>query len=592
MLRTATITPKINTKASSQHGKGTTQPAKQLPVLPKQKADGSYESNFGEKSDFETLIGSRLNSSKGGGSPLANDAKSFMESRFGSDFSRVKVHTDSDAVQMNKELNAQAFTHGNDVYFNRGRYDPNSSSGKHLLAHELTHTIQQGRDGVNPTGGINLRIQKKNRQDIEGDGAWYKKKGGKYYYYHWKKKWQPATGYRLERAKYVYGEKSAEKKKIDIELEFNGKTLFVRGSHSLTIGAHSGLKSFNRKNRSGIDFTSKENLKKYQHMLDTGPVPEGVYKVKKEEVECHKSVKQKNTAVKCYKKFDKSIGAWGFYRSRLYESFFTSLSRQLDTSRTGGFFLHGDSGDGTAGCIGILSKFNNKQLHYLISNNDSDEIKLVVKYPEAPSIKKFKSKRKKQIEKMGWEDFTTDFILYYSREIRIAARKYGIHPVAIAGVVAWEREENPRGYWSDILYQRFLCEKGWLSDDAGIGYGSIHLKTAEKIEKETNIPAAKNSRDRCKRLIDPVWAVRYIAAFMSIHKKNYLKIAGVQIGGRPEILATLFHTGKSEEKAKSLKKRRVEAAKKKKKLPVPMPDEMGRWVRDNRKNIEFLLYKK
>ncbi len=68
---------------------------------------------------------------------------SFMESRFGTDFSGVKIHTGHTAVQMNQELNAQAFTSGNDIYFNEGKYAPGSESGKHLLAHELTHTLQQ-----------------------------------------------------------------------------------------------------------------------------------------------------------------------------------------------------------------------------------------------------------------------------------------------------------------------------------------------------------------------------------------------------------------------------------------------------------------
>jgi len=66
-----------------------------------------------------------------------------MESGFGADFSDVKIHTDTNAVQMSQELGAQAFTNGNDVYFNKGKYNPDSREGKHLLAHELTHTIQQ-----------------------------------------------------------------------------------------------------------------------------------------------------------------------------------------------------------------------------------------------------------------------------------------------------------------------------------------------------------------------------------------------------------------------------------------------------------------
>jgi hypothetical protein len=85
----------------------------------------------------------RLASEKGSGSPLDNQTRSFMESRFGNDFSGVRVHTDSSSVSMNKELGAQAFTHGNDIYFNSGKYNPGSSEGKKLLAHELTHTIQQ-----------------------------------------------------------------------------------------------------------------------------------------------------------------------------------------------------------------------------------------------------------------------------------------------------------------------------------------------------------------------------------------------------------------------------------------------------------------
>ena len=57
---------------------------------------------------------SRLNASKGGGSALAPEVQAFMEPRFGADFSAVRVHTDGEAVQMNQELGAQAFTHGMD----------------------------------------------------------------------------------------------------------------------------------------------------------------------------------------------------------------------------------------------------------------------------------------------------------------------------------------------------------------------------------------------------------------------------------------------------------------------------------------------
>jgi hypothetical protein len=86
---------------------------------------------------------SRLMASKGGGSPLPVEVRSFMEPRFGLQFKQVRVHTDSNAATMSQTIHAKAFTHGSDIYFNSGYYSPDSDSGKALLAHELTHTLQQ-----------------------------------------------------------------------------------------------------------------------------------------------------------------------------------------------------------------------------------------------------------------------------------------------------------------------------------------------------------------------------------------------------------------------------------------------------------------
>ncbi|RPI75880.1 MAG: DUF4157 domain-containing protein [Desulfobacteraceae bacterium] len=82
----------------------------------------------------------------GGGQALPESARSFFEPRFDHDFSWVRVHADSDAAQMAQSIRAQAFTHGHDIYFGAGKYSPDESSGKQLLAHELTHVIQQ-KDG-------------------------------------------------------------------------------------------------------------------------------------------------------------------------------------------------------------------------------------------------------------------------------------------------------------------------------------------------------------------------------------------------------------------------------------------------------------
>ena len=90
----------------------------------------------------------RLNQSRGSGQPLPDEIRIFTERRFGVDFRGVRVHTDSQAAKMAKELSAEAFTHGRGIYFGAGMYNPGTLAGKRLLAHELTHVVQQGRAGA------------------------------------------------------------------------------------------------------------------------------------------------------------------------------------------------------------------------------------------------------------------------------------------------------------------------------------------------------------------------------------------------------------------------------------------------------------
>jgi hypothetical protein len=77
------------------------------------------------------------------GQPLDPVARTFMEPRFGQDFSRVRVHTGTRAAQSARAVNASAYTVGSDIVFGEGRYAPHTNEGRGLLAHELTHTVQQ-----------------------------------------------------------------------------------------------------------------------------------------------------------------------------------------------------------------------------------------------------------------------------------------------------------------------------------------------------------------------------------------------------------------------------------------------------------------
>lgn len=95
---------------------------------------------------------SQLAQAKGGGRTMPDGLRNMMESGFGRDFSNVRIHTDSQAEAMNNSLSAKAFTLGNDIYFNKGQFSPNTREGQHLMAHELTHVVQGsgkvGRDCV------------------------------------------------------------------------------------------------------------------------------------------------------------------------------------------------------------------------------------------------------------------------------------------------------------------------------------------------------------------------------------------------------------------------------------------------------------
>jgi hypothetical protein len=85
-----------------------------------------------------------IEQARGGGQALESGVQRKMESAFGADFDGVRIHTDARADQLNRAVNALAFTTGSDIFFRSGQYQPSTSAGQELLAHELTHVVQQG----------------------------------------------------------------------------------------------------------------------------------------------------------------------------------------------------------------------------------------------------------------------------------------------------------------------------------------------------------------------------------------------------------------------------------------------------------------
>ena len=103
----------------------------------------------GERGGFAVpqAIESRLEARRGGGQPLSTEVRGFMEPRFGADFSGVRLHSDPEGGRLSEELGARAFTRGQDIYIGSGQ-DPRTNSGQRLIAHELTHVVQQGSSTV------------------------------------------------------------------------------------------------------------------------------------------------------------------------------------------------------------------------------------------------------------------------------------------------------------------------------------------------------------------------------------------------------------------------------------------------------------
>ncbi|MBN3925380.1 DUF4157 domain-containing protein [Nostoc sp. NMS4] len=162
----AQVVQRINAPASVQSGEDGTVQREEMetkdnqarlmrsPILQRKSSDGGIVAT----PNLETSI----NQAKGGGQSLANNIRHPMEQAFGADFSGVKIHTDTQADQLNQSIQAKAFTTGQEVFFRQGAYEPGSLGGQELLAHELTHVVQQegtrrrGKEGRGGSGQASL----------------------------------------------------------------------------------------------------------------------------------------------------------------------------------------------------------------------------------------------------------------------------------------------------------------------------------------------------------------------------------------------------------------------------------------------------
>ncbi|MCL4436294.1 MAG: DUF4157 domain-containing protein [Thaumarchaeota archaeon] len=138
---------------------------REMPRAKQRISDGSTV--LPPPSDTESIVDDAVGE---GGQPLPESELSFFEPRFGHDFSRVNIHTGAKATEVARAMNARAFTVGRNIVFGEGQYNPRSSEGQLLLAHELTHFVQQYQGIVLPAklyrqkaGSAQREVKKRNK---------------------------------------------------------------------------------------------------------------------------------------------------------------------------------------------------------------------------------------------------------------------------------------------------------------------------------------------------------------------------------------------------------------------------------------------
>lgn len=308
-------------------------------------------------------LSAAIDAERGRGDALSRPERERFEGSFGHSFEGVRIHRDARAAALAEEMHARAFTLGSDIFLGSGERRNSGSGHDRLLAHELTHVLQQ-RSGRLP------QSQAARADDEETWEEWYARQ---------KKRvdrgiergeelvdWGLKKGERaIEKGEELANEAVAEGARSYAtgtgsitSLFFDGSQLTVSGPTPYSVKAISGLLPHNTHNTTGLDYTKPE----HQWVPNMGPIPEGSYWVDPLEVET-------------------SSGAWGPYRTRLHEDLGTKAVR-MTSDRTGGFYLHGDAyKDGTAGCIGIWEKADCVRVLKEIKA-DTQRIPVTVDYPD------------------------------------------------------------------------------------------------------------------------------------------------------------------------------------------------------------------
>jgi hypothetical protein len=278
----------------------------------------------GRSEDVPASVGRTL---AGGGRPLDAATRGDMEGRFGHDFSGVRIHHDGAAAQSAREIGARAYTAGNHIVFGADQFSPRSPAGRRLLAHELTHVVQQG--GGRASAGAQVLIQ---RSTTLGTAVTHTK-----------------------------GKKSPFK---TVKASFDGATFTMEGDGKaiLSVAGQSGrpntVKAADAKACGGAKTDSYLNNPRYVGIKDNGPIPEGQYSFRRSSMTQFSLSDQALMALATPGTYSDPSGAdlhgdWGAGRAALNPIKILPSSFCGNTSARSGFYLHGGVMPGSSGCIDI-----------------------------------------------------------------------------------------------------------------------------------------------------------------------------------------------------------------------------------------------
>jgi hypothetical protein len=279
-------------------------------------------------------IAASIHALRGRGGALPAATRALFEPRFGRDFGNVRVHTDGRAAEAAKSIHARAFTIGNDIVFGAGQYSPTSGDGQKLLAHELTHVVQQQGSGA-------PALQRKDKDDEKG-----------------KEKPPAQSGAGATRYK-------------QIRMRFDGSELIVYGDGAelFRYGASSGrpimISEKDARECGGDPRVDTYMSARFAGIEDHGPIPEGTFQFQPPQIQKFSTGEQLSLLVGgIVGKANVTVqgqalhpGDWGSGRVPLNKVRVEDAPCGNPHKRTG-FFLHGGLLAGSSGCIDIGGNFD------------------------------------------------------------------------------------------------------------------------------------------------------------------------------------------------------------------------------------------